>query len=109
MSLPCLHISLSCLLISYLKIVVLNFSVSLQEGGFDSEPFDWIICNSGADIWHALNRAKHGEAIWDADEEWENHIQYRQGIWLIIYLICEVFRSTKRARRANIGMWYFQA
>ena len=50
---------------------------ALQEGGFDSDPFDWIICNAGADIWHAVSKSKNGEAFWEADEEWEEHINHR--------------------------------
>lgn len=50
----------------------------LQEGGFNSDPFDWIICNAGADIWHALNKSQDGEAYWEADEQWEHHIEHRQ-------------------------------
>lgn len=49
----------------------------MQEGGFDSDPFDWIICNAGADIWHAVNKSQNGEAFWEADEEWEEHINHR--------------------------------
>ena len=49
----------------------------MQEAGFNSEPLDWIICNSGADIWHALNKEDATEATWDADEHWEDHIAYR--------------------------------
>ena len=58
-------------------IMVLTIRLTAQEGGFDSEPFDWIICNCGADIWHALSKNKDGEAVWDADDQWEHHIEHR--------------------------------
>ena len=50
----------------------------MQEAGFDGEPFDWIVCNSGADIWHALGKNGGGEAMWDADEQWDEHISHRR-------------------------------
>lgn len=31
---------------------------------FQSEPFDWIICNPGADIWHALNKSLQKSALY---------------------------------------------
>ncbi len=45
--------------------------VPLQE-------LDWLVCNSGADIWHAT--AAGGDAskvAWSADERWEDHIDFR--------------------------------
>ncbi len=54
-----------------------NQYLFLQEGGFNSDPFDWIICNAGADIWHAVSKSQDGEAFWEADEEWEEHINHR--------------------------------
>lgn len=33
---------------------------------------DWIVCHSGADIWHC---GPDGE--WAADEQWENLIDFR--------------------------------
>ena len=54
-----------------------NPMFAMQEGGFNSDPFDWIVCNAGGDIWHALNKSQDGEAYWEADEQWEHHIEHR--------------------------------
>lgn len=44
----------------------------LQEADVDLDGLDWIVCHSGADIWHAQ---QDGE--WDADDQWEELIDFR--------------------------------
>lgn len=42
------------------------------------EQLDWIVCNSGADIWHNFRDGQdEGKAGWHADESWEEHINFR--------------------------------
>ena len=38
---------------------------------------DWIVCNSGADIWHNFRDEASDKAGWHADEAWEDHINFR--------------------------------
>jgi hypothetical protein len=38
---------------------------------------DWVICNSGADIWHAHPQPDGKSIDWKADEQWERHIDWR--------------------------------
>ena len=38
----------------------------------DLDGLDWIVCHSGGDIWHG-----HQDGTWDADDQWEQLIDYR--------------------------------
>lgn len=38
---------------------------------------DFIVCNSGADIWFNHGSAPGGECVWEADVSYEQHIQFR--------------------------------
>lgn len=38
----------------------------------DLNGLDWIVCHSGADIWHAQS-----DGEWHSDEQWENLIDFR--------------------------------
>lgn len=44
----------------------------LQEADVDLDGLDWIVCHSGADIWHGQQ-----DGQWDADEQWEELIDFR--------------------------------
>ena len=44
----------------------------LQEVDVDLDGLDWIVCHSGADIWHAQT-----DGEWNADEQWENLVDFR--------------------------------
>ena len=46
--------------------------VHLQEVDVELEGLDWIVCHSGADIWHAQS-----DGEWNSDEQWENLIDFR--------------------------------
>ena len=60
------------------KDCVHNIERLLQTGGLEMEHVDWIVCNSGADIWHNFrDGAAEGKAGWHADESWEEHINFR--------------------------------
>ena len=49
-----------------------------QAGALDMEHVDWIVCNSGADIWLNFRDGQaEGKAGWHADESWEEHINFR--------------------------------
>ena len=39
---------------------------------------DWVVCNSGADIWHNIRDGSSDKAGWHADEAWEEHINFRR-------------------------------
>jgi len=43
-----------------------------QEADIDLEGLHWIVCHSGADIWHAQS-----DGEWNSDEQWENLIDFR--------------------------------
>ena len=43
-----------------------------QEADVDLDGLDWIVCHSGADIWHAQQ-----DGQWNADEPWEQLIDFR--------------------------------
>ena len=49
---------------------------AVQGGGLVMEHVDWIVCNSGADIWHNFREAQD-KTGWHADEAWEEHINFR--------------------------------
>jgi len=38
---------------------------------------DWVVCHSGADIWHAHPQPDGKSIDWKADEQWERHIDWR--------------------------------
>ena len=44
----------------------------MQEVDIELEGLDWIVCHSGADIWHAQS-----DGEWNSDEQWENLIDFR--------------------------------
>lgn len=44
----------------------------LQEADVDLDGLDWIVCHSGADIWHGQQ-----DGQWDADDQWEQLIDFR--------------------------------
>ncbi|KAL4458202.1 hypothetical protein ABPG75_013067 [Micractinium tetrahymenae] len=44
---------------------------AMQAGGVSRSEFDFMVCNSGADVWH-----QHGDGRWDADEQYEGQIGY---------------------------------
>lgn len=44
----------------------------LQEADVDLDGLDWIVCHSGADIWHGQQ-----DGQWDADDQWEELIDFR--------------------------------
>lgn len=44
----------------------------------DLDGLDWIVCHSGADIWHAQS-----DGEWNADDQWENLIDFRYNTWLL--------------------------
>ena len=53
------------------------------------QELDWLVCSSGADIWHATAAGDAGGVAWSADERWEAHIDFRRalrpsgsGVWL---------------------------
>ena len=48
-------------------------ALGLQEADVDLDGLDWIVCHSGADIWHCQT-----DGEWVADEQWENLIDFRQ-------------------------------
>lgn len=41
------------------------------------DSIDWVLCNGGADIWHAESSADGKRVAWEADEQWERHIDWR--------------------------------
>lgn len=48
-----------------------------QEAEVPLQELDWMVCNSGADIWHLL-QSKDGKArTWSSDEQWDIHITFR--------------------------------
>lgn len=56
-----------------LPAIVRSISLSmLQEADVDLDGLDWIVCHSGADIWHGQQSAE-----WDADDQWEQLIDFR--------------------------------
>ncbi|KAL3157983.1 hypothetical protein ABBQ32_012382 [Trebouxia sp. C0010 RCD-2024] len=44
----------------------------LAEADVDLDGLDWIVCHSGADIWHGQQ-----DGQWDADDQWEQLIDFR--------------------------------
>ena len=48
-----------------------------QEAGLSMEAVDWVVCNSGADIWLNLRDESQEKPGWHADEAWEEHINFR--------------------------------
>ena len=50
---------------------------TVQEGGLPMDGVDWVVCNSGADIWHNFRDGTSEKAGWHADEAWEDHINFR--------------------------------
>ena len=42
------------------------------------QELDWLVCSSGADIWHATAAGDAGGVAWSADERWEAHIDFRR-------------------------------
>ena len=65
----------------YLHRNTLRSQICVDGGQAQKVPLqelDWLVCNSGADIWHAT--AAGGDAskvAWSADERWEDHIDFR--------------------------------
>ena len=49
-----------------------NSECEVQEVDVDLDGLDWIVCHSGADIWHAQT-----DGEWNADEQWENLVDFR--------------------------------
>jgi hypothetical protein len=49
----------------------------VQDHGVNLADLDWIICHGGADIWHAKVPASGKEQPWVADEQYEQHIDFR--------------------------------
>lgn len=48
----------------------------------DLDGLDWIVCHSGADIWHAQS-----DGEWNADDQWENLIDFRYTSWLFAFCL----------------------
>ena len=46
--------------------------LSMQDADVDLEGLDWIVCHSGADIWHGQQ-----DGQWNADDQWEQLIDFR--------------------------------
>ncbi len=44
----------------------------MQEVDVDLDGLDWIVCHSGADIWHGQQ-----DGQWEADDQWEQLIDFR--------------------------------
>ncbi|KAA6420901.1 MAG: Sucrose-phosphate synthase [Trebouxia sp. A1-2] len=44
----------------------------LSEADVDLDGLDWIVCHSGADIWHGQQ-----DGQWEADDHWEQLIDFR--------------------------------
>lgn len=44
----------------------------MQEADVDLDGLDWIVCHSGADIWHGQQ-----DGQWEADDHWEQLIDFR--------------------------------
>ncbi len=49
-----------------------------QAHDVPAQELDWLVCNSGADIWHATAAGDAGGVAWSADERWEHHIDFRR-------------------------------
>ncbi len=47
----------------------------MQEADVDLDGLDWIVCHSGADIWHGQQ-----DGQWEADEHWEQLIDFRHAL-----------------------------
>ncbi|KAK9809313.1 hypothetical protein WJX73_004061 [Symbiochloris irregularis] len=48
----------------------------LEEAGVSLDALDFSVNNSGADIWHNTSK-EQGGPHWQADESWEEHINFR--------------------------------
>ena len=47
----------------------------MQEADVDLDGLDWIVCHSGADIWHGQQ-----DGQWEADDHWEQLIDFRHAL-----------------------------
>ena len=63
-----------------------------QEADVDLEGLDWIVCHSGADIWHGQQ-----DGQWEADDHWESLIDFRQAACLHTLFTHQVSCSSMRA------------
>ena len=57
-----------------------------QAQDVPAQELDWLVCNSGADIWHATAAGDAGGVAWSADERWEDHIDFRRADWGLVWL-----------------------
>ena len=51
------------------------YDVTSQEADVDLDGLDWIVCHSGADIWHGQQ-----DGQWEADDHWEQLIDFRHAL-----------------------------
>ena len=52
-------------------------SAAAQSLKVSPADIDWVVCHSGADIWHAHPQPDGKSIDWKADEQWERHIDWR--------------------------------
>eukprot|EP00884_Botryococcus_braunii_P004374 jgi/Botrbrau1/13938/Bobra.0193s0005.1 len=68
----------------------------LKEQGVKLGEVDWIVCHGGADIWHAKVALPGQEQQWVADEQWEQHIDFRWDRNSVAKMVTKVFWPSTR-------------